>query len=218
MPRVADKDALSETDPAHVRAARRKSLFDKSEGGRSENLITHCGALCFQKLPALTGKPDTISACPARSYFRRSTFRKGGVGHGRLQIAEQTHPHFGCQLRPESRTHSVSVRRQNSPLMSQRHTGPDRQSSRGNRESARECHHRNLPARTETSDDALKRANPRDEDDPCMTDRSCISSICHVESLNVHGARTGQHRPDAAVHAAACPPTNTREMPRKRQS
>jgi hypothetical protein len=44
MPLVADEYALSETDPAHVRAARRRGLFDKSEGGRSENLITHCSA------------------------------------------------------------------------------------------------------------------------------------------------------------------------------
>jgi len=41
MPLVADEYALSESDPAHVRAARLRGLFEKSEGGRSENLITH---------------------------------------------------------------------------------------------------------------------------------------------------------------------------------
>jgi hypothetical protein len=61
MPQFADEYALSETDPAHIRAARKRSLFDKSEGGRSENLITHCRALCFQKSPALTEKPDNFS-------------------------------------------------------------------------------------------------------------------------------------------------------------
>jgi hypothetical protein len=33
IPQFADEYALSETDPAHIRAARKRSLFDKSKGG-----------------------------------------------------------------------------------------------------------------------------------------------------------------------------------------
>ena len=86
------------------------------------------------------------------------------MDHGRLQIAEQTRQHFHCQLRRESRTHSVSTKRHNSPLMSRIHKGPDRQNSRGNRENAQDYHDRNRAARAEISSDALQRKNLLDAD------------------------------------------------------
>lgn len=140
------------------------------------------------------------------------------MGHGRLQIAEQKRPHFHCQLRRESRTHAVSTKRHNSPLMSQTHKGPDRQNSRGNRANAQECHDRNRAARAEISSDALKRKNLRHADDLYMSGHIRLSSICPEEHLNVHDAYSGRRQPDAAIRAAAYLATNNQEMPHKRQS
>ena len=140
------------------------------------------------------------------------------MGHGRLQIAEQKRPHFHCQLRRESRTHAVSTKRHNSPLMSQTHKGPDRQNSRGYRENAQDYHDRNRAARAEISSDALKRKNVIDADDLYKSGHIRLSAICPEEHLNELDGYSGQRQPDAAIRAAACPATNTQEMPHKRQS
>jgi hypothetical protein len=97
------------------------------------------------------------------------------------------------------------------------HTGPDRQSSRGNRENAQECHDRSHAARAETWSDAPEPTKRQDADDLCMADRSRFSSVCPLQRLALD-AHNGQHPPDAAVRVEVCPATNTQEMPRKRQS
>jgi hypothetical protein len=97
MPQFAGEYALSETDPAHVRAARKRGLFDKSEGGQGENLITHCGAFCFQQPPALSG-----NLTPSVPVPRAAVFEKQGQ-------ARQGGPRASAHCRADASTLSLST-------------------------------------------------------------------------------------------------------------
>jgi hypothetical protein len=61
MPQFADEYALSETDPAHIRAARKRSLFDKSEGGDEAKTSSPVAGHCAFKNHQRTDKPDKFS-------------------------------------------------------------------------------------------------------------------------------------------------------------